>query len=82
MTISMKGFAVASGIYSAGTVFWCILMDMLGIGSVPFQFMDQLYFGLLSPSFFGLIYGTLWAGINGLIFGAVFVFYYNFFSED
>ncbi len=80
MRVSIKGAAFTLGIVWATIVFWCIFMDLVGVGSTPFSFVDQVYFGWLSASFFGLIYGTLFGFIDGLIGGAISASIYNRFA--
>ncbi len=80
MKISIKGAAFTLGIVWSTIVFWCIFVDLVGIGSTPFSFVDQLYFGFLSASFFGLIYGTLFGFVDGLIGGAISAVIYNRFA--
>lgn len=78
MKLSIKGFAIACGILWAVAVFWCVLMELVGIGSAPFNVVDQFYFDLLTPTIGGgIILGTVIGFVDGLIFGAIFSWIYN-----
>ena len=77
MKISVKGFAITAAVCWALFVSACIWVGILGIGDTPFNFVDQLYLGLLKPTFFGFIYGGIFAVIDGLIGGALMALLYN-----
>ena len=81
MKLSIKGLAIGCGIFAAIGVFWCILMKLIGVGSVPFEFVTQFYLGLISPTIGGLILATVIAFIDGCILGAIFAWIYNKFAE-
>ncbi len=77
MKISVKGFAITFAAFWTFFVSACIWVAILGIGDTPFNFVDQLYLGLLRPTFFGFLYGGLFAVIDGLIGGALMALLYN-----
>ncbi len=79
MELSIKAFAVTFGVFWATLIFWSTLMAVVGSGSTAFQFFDHIYFGWLSPSFGGLIFGTILGFLDGLIGGALCAWIYNSF---
>lgn len=75
--LSIKGFSLATGIMWAVFVGWCFAVAILEVGIVPYEFVNQSYFGLLQPDIVGLVIGTAIGFIDGLIGGAVFAWIYN-----
>lgn len=82
MKINVKAFAMASSVFWTLFVSLCIWISILGIGDTPFNFVDQLYLGWLSSSFFGFIYGAVFALVDGLIGGALMALLYNKLATD
>ena len=78
MKVSVKGVAITLGIFWAVCMFWAVLMQIVGVGSIPFDFADQFYLGWLSPTILGgLVLGTVLAFIDGMIVGAICAWIYN-----
>jgi len=77
MKSNIKAAAITFGALWATLIFWATLMAMFGSGPTAFRFFDHFYFGLLSPSFGGLILGTLFGFMDGLICGALLALLYN-----
>lgn len=77
MKLSIKGFAITCAILWTITVFWCVLMELIGFGSAPFHVVDQFYFDLLTPTIGGMIIGMVIGFIDGLVCGAIFAWIYN-----
>ena len=77
MKLSVKSFAIVCGILWAVSVFWCVLMELIGVGSAPFHVVDQFYFDLLTPTIGGMILGIVIGFVDGLVFGAIFSWLYN-----
>ncbi len=72
--MSIKGLSLSLGIFWSIAVFWCILMELVGTGSTPFNFVDQFYLGWLSPTIGGLTLGTVIAFIDGAVMGEQFLY--------
>jgi hypothetical protein len=77
MKLSVKGVGIVFGIMWSLFVFWAILMELVGIGSTPYNFMDQMYLGWLAPTVGGAILGLVFGFCDGLISGAIFAWLYN-----
>lgn len=81
MKLNVKSFAIVCGIFCAVWVFWSVLIDLVGIGSTPFNFVDQIYFGWLSPTIGGAVLGAALGFVDGLIGGAIFAWLYNVIAK-
>lgn len=75
--LSAKGLGITLAIFWAVCVGWFVLMSLLGIGNVPFDFIDQMYLGWLEPTVGGLFLGMGLAVVDGLVAGLIFAWIYN-----
>jgi hypothetical protein len=80
MKLSIKGLAVASAIVWGGSIFLTGLANLLtpGYGADLLELAASIYPGYeLTGRFGSLIVGTLYALLDGAIFGAIFAWLYN-----
>lgn len=77
MKLNVKAFGIVAGVMWAVWVFWCVLMQIVGIGSATYEFVDTMYLGWLEPTIGGLILGVVIGLVDGFVFGAVFAWLYN-----
>lgn len=81
MKLSVKGMGFAVAIIWAAWVGWAVLMMLLGVGSVPYDFMNHMYLNLILPSYLGIAIGVGIALVDGFIAGAIFAWIYNRFVK-
>lgn len=77
MKLKVLAFALSGGILWGIWVFWCVLMQLVGVGSIPYNFVDQVYLGWLSPSIGGAILGLAIGFADGFVACAIFAWIYN-----
>lgn len=77
MKLSIFGLSLVAGGYWGVAAFWCVLMELVGVGSVPYEFVDQLCLGMLSPSFYGAMLGATFGFLMGVGFGIIGGLAYN-----
>ena len=80
MKLSLKGLAVAAGVFWALTFFFVASFNLLSpsYGNSFLDVMRSVYPGYkTSGSFGGVIVGTLYALVDGAVGGAVFAWIYN-----
>ncbi len=80
MKLSIKSFALASGILLAVIVFLSTIFIMLKGGGEHLILLDKFFFGY-SISFLGAIIGLIYAFIYGAILGALFAWIHNWFAK-
>jgi len=81
MKLNIKAFALTAGIMSVFAIDWCIIMAITGIGSRPYELINEIYFGFIAANFGGLVVGTLIAFVDGCVAGAAFAFLHNKLSK-
>ena len=84
MKFSVKGLALASGILWGVAMLGMGLANLVwsGYGQQFLQTMASVYFGYhATRSIAGVIVGTLYGAVDGLIGGAVFAWLYNQFAR-
>ena len=81
MKLNVKAFAIVGGILCALWIFWAVLMEIVGVGSTPFNFFDQLYLGWLTPTIGGAVLGAALGFVDGLVGGAIFAWLYNLIAK-
>jgi TRAP-type mannitol/chloroaromatic compound transport system permease large subunit len=85
MRFSVKGLALASGILWGVAMLGMGLANLVwsGYGQQFLQTMASVYFGYhATRSIAGVIVGTLYGAVDGLIGGAVFAWLYNQFAKS
>lgn len=80
MKLSIKSFALASGILWAVILFLATIFIMLRGGGEHLILLNKFYFGY-EVSFVGAIIGMVYAFISGLILGALFAWIHNWFAK-
>jgi hypothetical protein len=80
MKLSIKSFALASGILWAVIVFLATIFIMLRGGGEHLILLNKFFYGY-SISFVGAIIGLVYAFISGLILGALFACIHNWFAK-
>ena len=83
MKLSIKGLALASGILWGVAMLGMGLANLVwsGYGQQFLQTMASVYFGYhATRSIAGVIVGTLYGTVDGLLGGAVFAWLYNQFA--
>lgn len=80
MKLSIKSFALASGIFWAVIVFLATIFIMLRGGGEHLILLAQFFFGY-SISYLGAIVGLIYAFIYGAILGALFAWIHNWFAK-
>lgn len=81
MKLNVKAIGILGGVFWALWVAWCVLMELVGIGSTPYNFVDEMYLGWLAPNIGGLFAGIAFGFLDGLIAGALFAWLYNKFVK-
>jgi hypothetical protein len=81
MKLNVKGFAFAGGILCALWVAWSVVLSITGIGQVPFDFIDQMYLGWLTPTIGGAVLGAAFGFVDGFVAGAIFAWLYNLIAK-
>ncbi|MGO9085906.1 MAG: hypothetical protein ACLQBK_11820 [Candidatus Sulfotelmatobacter sp.] len=84
MKFSIKGLALASAILWGFAMLGMGLANLIwsGYGQQFLQIMASVYFGYhATRSIAGVIVGTLYGFVDGLIAGAVFAWLYNQFAK-
>ena len=77
MKVTIFGMSIVLGGFWGIAAFWCVFLELVGIGSVPYDLVDQLCLGLLSPTFFGAILGSIFGFGMGVGSGIIGGFVYN-----
>ena len=80
MKLSIKSFALATGILWAIIVFLTTLFVLVRSGGDNFILLYPFFFGY-SISFIGAIIGLVWAFVYGSILGALFAWIHNWFAK-
>ncbi len=80
MKLSIKSFALATGILWAVIVFVATILVKLMGGGMHIILLNKFFFGY-SVSFPGAFIGLIWAFIYGLILGALFAWIHNWFAK-
>ena len=80
MKLSIKSFALASGILWAAIIFLSTIFIMLRGGGEHLILLAKFFFGY-SISFLGAIVGLVYAFIYGAILGALFAWIHNWFAK-
>lgn len=83
MKLSVKGLALTSAIVWGGCIFMTGVLDLIwpGYGHAFLDIARSLYPGYAATAGFpGVIVGTLYGGVDGLICGTVFAWIYNYFA--
>jgi hypothetical protein len=75
--LNIKAYGVAFAILWVFVVVWVTLLGLWGFGGLPFDIVDQLYFGLLIPSYPGLALNIAISFVDGFIGGIIFAWIYN-----
>lgn len=80
MKLSVKGIALAAAITWAGSIFLVGIMNLIwsGYGVAFLDLARSIYPGYAAMSgFVGVIVGTCYAFVDGLVGGAIFAWLYN-----
>lgn len=82
MQLSVKALALACGIVYALAIFVCGIMALIwpDWGARFMGLVGSLYPGVHGVSFAQVIVATLYALVDGVIFGAIFAWLYNRFT--
>lgn len=78
MKLSIKSFALATGILWAVLIFLSTLYVMIRGGGEHFILLNKFFFGY-SLSFIGALIGMIWGFLYGLMLGALFAWIHNWF---
>lgn len=81
MRVTILGVSIFLGGFWGIAAFWCVLLKLIGVGSVPFDLVDQLCLGLLPPTLFGAILAGLFGFFMGVGSGIIGGFVYNRIAE-
>lgn len=81
MRITIFGMSIVLGGFWGIAAFWCVLMELIGIGSVPYELVNHLCLGLLSPSFLGAVMGSLFGFLMGMMTGIIGGYVYNLVAD-
>ncbi len=81
MKISIIGMSVGLGGFWGIAAFWCVFLRLLGIGTVPYDLVDQLCLGLLSPTLSGALVGSAFGFFMGVGSGIIGGVVYNGIAE-
>lgn len=76
--LSVKGFAWACAVFWGLAVLLLGVAGMMGYGQPLITSLSSLYLGYAATTA-GVLVGTVWALIDGLIGGAIFAWLYNKF---
>ena len=77
MKLDIKAVAFTTGIFGAIVLIWATVINLWGLGSVPYSLFDQLYFGLVPEGITGIFVGAVIGFIDGFIGGALLAWIYN-----
>lgn len=83
MKLSVKGLALTAAILWAGSIFVVGVLGLIwsGYGGAFLDMARSLYPGYAATTGFGgVIVGTLYGAVDGLVCGAVFAWVYNYFA--
>ena len=80
MKLSIKSFALATGILWGVIVFITTIWVFMRGGGEHFILLDKFFFGY-SVSYAGAVIGLVWGFIYGLILGALFAWIHNWFAK-
>jgi len=80
MKVSVLGISIAWGGFWGVAAFWCVFLELIGIGSVPYDLVNQLCLGLLPPSFIGAIVAYAFGFSMGVGTGIFWGVVYNIIS--
>jgi len=80
--LSVKGLGLAAGLLWAAVIAWCVGIVLIGKGTAPFDIINQLYLGWITPDLKGLIIGVFLGFIDGAIVGAIFAWLHNAFKRE
>ncbi|GMR13138.1 MAG: bacteriophage holin [Gemmatimonadota bacterium] len=84
MKLSIKGLALASGIWWGGSILLVGLINLIwpSYGVAFLDFAQGIYpgYGGSAAGFGGLILGTVYGLVDGAVGGAIFAWLYNTFS--
>ena len=75
--MNIKAFGISCAVMWVLVVVWSFVMAMVGVGMAPFQVIDQIYLGWLTPTASGLVLGIVLAIVDGFVGGAIFAWIYN-----
>ncbi|HPQ81358.1 MAG TPA: hypothetical protein PLZ86_06495 [bacterium] len=79
--LNIKAFGLAGGIMWAVVGAWATIMALVGVGSAPFDLIDQFYLGWMMPSYPGIALNVVLCFVDGLIAGMIFAWLYNRFAK-
>ena len=85
MKLSTKGMAIACGILAGGAVFVVGILSLMipEYGEDFLELFAGVYPGFEEEGgFVNVLIGTVYAAIDGVIFGFIFAWLYNRFSGD
>jgi hypothetical protein len=75
--LNLKAYGVAFAVLWVFVAVWVTLLQLWGAGGLPFDVLDQIYFGLLIPSYPGLALNVAICLVDGFFAGVIFAWIYN-----
>lgn len=82
MKLNVKSFGIVCGLWWDIAIAWAFIVKFTGVGSVPYDFINQFYLGWLAPSAGGMVIGLAIGFVDGLIAGLIFAWLYNRLSRN